>query len=58
MSAAKRYCCPVCHRDIRPTSRGVIGQHYDSILAERCPASGEPYRIMIERQPEFLEVAS
>ena len=58
MSAPKRYACPVCRREIRRTVTGFISQHYDSILAEVCPGSGEPYRIMVEREPEFLEVAS
>ncbi|WP_255374730.1 hypothetical protein [Mycobacterium sp. NAZ190054] len=43
---------------LKPTVRENIPSHYDSIRSDVCPASGEPFRIMLERQPEFVGVAS
>lgn len=47
MSATPRRRCPVCYRQIKPTSHGVIYGHWDSIGRDRCPASWEPYDITI-----------
>ncbi|AAN12615.1 gp57 [Mycobacterium phage Che9c] len=50
--------CPVCWRSVRPTIHAKIPHHFDSIRADICPGSGEPYRITLERRPEFEGVAS
>ena len=56
--ADTRYECPVCRRLLKPTVHQNIPSHYDSIREDVCPASGEPFRIMLERQPEFTGVLS
>lgn len=48
-----RHACPVCRRDVRPSVHGNIASHLDSIRADICPASQEPFRIAIEMVPEF-----
>ncbi|MBU8819581.1 hypothetical protein [Mycolicibacterium goodii] len=53
MTAPRLFLCPVCWRDVRPTIHAKIPQHFDSIRSGACPASGEPYRITIERRPEY-----
>ncbi|XTP37132.1 hypothetical protein ACORG1_13320 [Mycobacterium sp. TJFP1] len=58
MSADRRYECPVCRRELKPSVHGNIPSHFDSIREDVCPASGEPYRIMLERQPEFVGVVA
>lgn len=47
------FLCPVCRRDVKPTIHANIPHHFDSIRADVCPASGEPYRITLEKRPEF-----
>ena len=58
MAAHRLLLCPICWRDVRPTIRANIPRHFDSIRKDICPASGEPYRLTIERRPEFEGVAS
>ncbi len=55
--ADSRYECPVCRRILNSTVHQNIPSHFDSIREGVCPASGEPFRIMLERQPEFTGVA-
>ncbi len=50
--------CPVCWREVEPTIHGNIRSHYDSIRSGICPGSREPFRITIERRPEYEGVAS
>ena len=54
--AERRYVCPVCRREAKPTMRGNIPSHFDQIRQDVCPATGHPFRIMIERQPEYVGV--
>lgn len=56
--ADKRHECPCCRRELKASMRGNIPSHFDSIRQDVCPASGEPFRIMLERQPEFTGVTS
>lgn len=58
MTIWKRFVCPVCRRELRPSIGDNIPAHFDSIRADVCPASGQPFRIMLERQPEFAGVDS
>ncbi|UJL29967.1 hypothetical protein HZU38_05560 [Mycolicibacterium vanbaalenii] len=56
--ADRRYECPVCRRELKQSVHGNIPSHLDSIRSDVCPASGEPYRIMLECQPEFVGVVA
>lgn len=58
MTAERRYECPVCRRELKPSVRGNIPAHFDSIRQDMCPADGEPFRIMVERRPEFVGVVA
>lgn len=50
------YVCPVCHRDLKPTLYQRIPSHFDTGQRDMCPATGYPYRIMVDRAPETVEV--
>ena len=52
------YECPVCRRVLKPTRGGNIPAHYDSHRIDTCPAEGEPFYIMLERQPDYQGVAA
>ena len=52
------YLCPVCRQAVKPTMRGNIGCHLDSIRQDSCPGGGEPIRIAVIVTPEFQMVAS
>jgi len=49
--------CPVCRADADQTMRGNIASHLDGIRADTCPASGEPWRITMRREPEYVGVS-
>lgn len=51
-----RNLCPVCHRDVKPTIKGNIVAHMDSRRYDKCPGSGEPFRITVYSAPEFVNV--
>lgn len=53
-----RNLCPVCHLLVRPTLRGNIYGHNDSINRDVCPGSGQPWAITVASLPEFRGVAS
>jgi len=57
VTVPSRHVCPACRRELKPTVRGNIPNHFDSIREGTCPASGYPYRIMLERHPEFAGVS-
>lgn len=44
-----RHHCPVCYRQVSPTAARNIAAHFDPIKSA-CLASGEPFRITIERR--------
>ncbi|ACI06257.1 hypothetical protein I5J47_gp42 [Mycobacterium phage Arib1] len=54
----RRPLCPVCWQPVSPTTKANIARHFDAIRADVCPGSGEPYRLTIERRPEFVGVQS
>lgn len=56
MTLPARYLCPVCWCDVKPTIRANIASHFDSIRNDICPAGGEPFRITIDKLPEFTNV--
>jgi hypothetical protein len=42
-----RRLCPVCHQKVQPTRDKNIGGHLDSIRADVCPGTGNPFRITV-----------
>lgn len=51
-----RTLCPTCRREVKPTIKGNIAGHLDSIRADTCPSSGEPFRTTIYSAPEYTNV--
>lgn len=48
------YGCPVCRRELKPSLHQRIPSHLDSDQRDTCPASGYPYRIMVDRAPVWM----
>lgn len=54
----RRYLCPCCHGDVKPTMKGNIMRHMDGIREHVCPASDYPFYISVISDPEFQGVQS
>lgn len=52
----RRYLCPCCRREVRPTVHGNIPGHLDSVRSDRCPSSYEPFGTTVVSDPEFIGV--
>lgn len=52
----RRYLCPTCRREVRPTLKGNICGHLDSIRVGKCPSSFEPFYTAVRSDPEFQGV--
>jgi len=57
MVIGRRWLCPTCRREVKPTTKGNIVAHLDSIRRDTCPSSGEPWRTTVLSDPEFRGVA-
>lgn len=53
-----RYLCPVCRREVKPTRKGHIGAHMDSIRRDECPGSGLPWTTTVLSRPEYVGVSA
>lgn len=50
--------CPVCRQEVKRTRQQNIPSHFDSLMRDICPASGHPWRIVINADPEQILVAA